>query len=283
VTSLDALAVARTWSTAGLVLHRGSERDVAAVLARSEPLLRSLTEGVVRWRVEWVGAGHRRAATRELAEKASTEGFVNDPVAADWEIAIEEKTVLAIPKGWDDRRFAYRVADVPASSHPTIAAAIARVGGARDDDVVWDPFVGSGLELVERARLGPYRSLLGTDTDPRALAAAKRNAASSHTERVTLTLADARAFTPKEPVTLVLTNPPMGRRVQSGGGLDALLTAALKNVSRALAGGGRGRLVWITPHPRSTNPVLEAAGLRRTRDLVVDLHGFAGNLQSWVR
>ena len=28
---------------------------------------------------------------------------------------------------------------------------------ARPDDVVWDPFVGSGLELIERARLGPVR------------------------------------------------------------------------------------------------------------------------------
>ena len=39
--------------------------------------------------------------------------------------------------------------------------------GARADDVVWDPFVGSGTELVERALAGPYARLLGSDTDPR--------------------------------------------------------------------------------------------------------------------
>ena len=76
-------------------------------------------------------------------------------------------------------RFTWRRGDVPAASHPTIAAALARVAGVRDDDVVWDPFVGSGAELVERALLGPVRALLGSDIDPRALAVARENLAAA--------------------------------------------------------------------------------------------------------
>ena len=278
VRSLRQLTVARTWSTAALVLRRGKP-DAARAIAENAPLLRALTDGVVRWRVEWVGEGHRRAATRELAERVATEGLVNDPVASDWEIEVGPRGVFAVPKSWDDARFAYRLGDVPAASHPTIAAAIARLGGAREDDVVWDPFVGSGLELVERARLGPYRSLLGTDTDERALAVAKKNLDAARVRDVRLERADARTHAPRD-VTLVLTNPPMGRRVQSGK-LDELLVAFVANVARVLRPGGR--FVWITPRPRTTNRALERAGLRKSNDLVVDMRGFAANLQRWTR
>ncbi len=281
--SLRKLTIARTWSSVALVLHRGKNadevKDAAKIISESAPLLRSLTEGAVRWRVEWIGEGHKRAATRELAEKVATKDFVNDPVASDWEIEIGARGTFAIPKSWDDARFAYRVADVPAASHPTIAAALARVAGPREDDVVWDPFTGSGVELVERARLGPYRSLLGTDTDDRALAAAKKNIDAARLTGLKLERADARTHRPRD-VTLVITNPPMGRRIQDGK-LDTFLTAALQNISRAIVPGGR--LVWITPRPKTTNAVLERVGLKRERDFIVDMHGFAAHLQHWSR
>ncbi|HEY1958151.1 MAG TPA: HEAT repeat domain-containing protein [Polyangiaceae bacterium] len=281
--SLRELGVARTWSTAALVVRRGevAEENLAPAIASVAPLVRALSEGPVRWRVEWMGAGHRRAATRDLAERVAelAPDLVNDPVASDWEIEIGPMGVFAIPKSWDDARFSYRVADVPAASHPTLAAAIARLGGAREDDVVWDPFVGSGLELVERARLGPYRSLLGTDTDDAALAAAKKNIDAARVERATLVRADARSHAPRG-VTLVLTNPPMGRRVQTGK-LDELLVAFVQNVARVLSRGGR--FVWITPRAKTTNRASESAGLRKTHDFVVDMRGFAANLQRFER
>lgn len=288
VSSLRQLTLARTWSAAAIVIHQGADTTderLAHLIASASPLLRGLTEGPVRWRVEWAGAGHKRAATRELDERvaALAPELVNDPIASDWEIEITRDRgkldVFAIPKSWDDARFAYRVADVPAASHPTIAAAIARLGGARDEDVVWDPFVGSGLELVERARLGPYRALLGTDVDERALSAARKNLDAARVRDARLERADARTFAARD-VTLVLTNPPMGRRIQSGK-LDALLGAALENVARILQRGGR--LVWITPMPRITNPILENTGMKRTHDHVVDMKGFAANLQRWTR
>jgi predicted RNA methylase len=277
--SLRKLTVARTWSSVALVLHRGKNADAAKVISESAALLRALTEGAVRWRVEWVGEGHKRAATRELAEKVSAEGCVNDPVASDWEIEVGAQGIFAVPKSWDDARFAYRVADVPAASHPTIAAALARVAGPREDDVVWDPFTGSGVELVERARLGPYKSLLGTDTDDRALAAAKKNIEAARVRDVKLERADARSHRPRD-VTLVITNPPMGRRIQDGK-LDALLSASLENISRAIVPGGR--LVWITPRPKTTNAVLERAGMKRERDFIIDMRGFVAHLQHWSR
>src|SRR5262249_31570498 len=159
------------------------------------------------------------------------------------------------PRRLEDPRFAYRTADVPAASHPTVAAALAWLGEARPDDRVWDPFCGSGGELVERARRGPLRAPLGTDLAPSPLDAACTNLAAAGA-RAELAVADARTHAPG-PVDLILTNPPLGSRIQ----LDAaaLLAAALPGFARALA--PRGRLVWITPSPRKTSPVAEQLGL----------------------
>ncbi len=287
--SLRELTVARTWSSAALVVYRGpdvGDDALAPLIAGGTGLLQSLTEGAIRWRVEWLGAGHRRGATRELAEQVErlAPNLVNDPIASDWEIEIarERRTmrIVAIPKSWDDARFSYRVADVPAASHPTLAAAIARVAGPRDDDVVWDPFVGSGLELIERAKLGPYRTLLGTDTDEGALVAARKNMASARVRDVRLEIGDARTFRPRE-VTLVVTNPPMGIRVKAAPRLADMLTASIENVVSTLV--RNGRFVWITPNAKLTNRVLERANMKRTLDLVVDMRGFAANLQRWTR
>ncbi len=284
VTSLKEITVARTWMTAAIVLHRGADPGdaLAGIIAAAAPLLGALTDGAVRWRVEWIGAGHKRAATRELAERvaAIAPELVNDPIASDWEIEVSASGVFAIPKSWDDARFTYRLADVPAASHPTIAAALARVASGGEDDIVWDPFVGSGLELVERARIGPYKRMIGTDTDDRALAAAKKNLDAARVRDVRLERADARTFAPKD-VTLIITNPPMGRRLVQTGKLDDLLGAALENIVGSLTRGGR--LVWVTPRSRSTNRILEGLHMRRTLDLVIDMRGFAANLQRWTR
>jgi tRNA G10 N-methylase Trm11 len=182
-----------------------------------------------------------------------------------------------VPRDLDDPRFDYRTHTVPASSHPTIAAALARIAGVRADDVVWDPFVGSGAELIERAKLGAVTSLAGSDVDDRALAAAQQNLDAAG---ITATLANADARTHRAgPVDLIITNPPLGSRVQ----LDAaaLLEQALPHFAQQLAPGGR--LVWITPAPRRTSPIAERLGLVRTRQLYVDLGGVRGTLERWER
>ena len=296
VRSLREATVAHVWSSVALPLYEGPDlvdERVAELIAGAAPKLEALTQGAVRYRIEWIGAGHKRAATRALAQGVARSSLVNDPIASDWEIEIARGArglrVEAVPKSWDDRRFAYRVADVPAASHPTIAAALARAAGVRQDDVVWDPFVGSGLELIERARLGPYRELVGTDVDERALAAAKKNLASARVQGARLAPGDARTFDPGR-VSLVLTNPPMGRRIPARPGgraaagesaRDAFLTDVLRNVTRRLERGGR--LVWITPRARHTRRVLEQERLVLEASTLVAMGGFTATLERWKR
>ena len=277
---------ARTLLGAGLVVPLPRTESFAIAIAEALTaddtiaLLGALTRGPIRWRLDFAEGGHRRAVVWETAREVAARrpALVNDPTATTWDVVADERAArLELrPRRFDDTRFAYRVRDVPAASHPTIAAALALTAGTHDDDVVWDPFVGSGVELVERARLGPFARLIGSDLDPRALDAARANldAAGLHAE---LVAADARVYAPPG-VTLVITNPPFGRRLR--GDAPELLEAFATHAADALAPGGR--LVWISPVPRRTERVLGRM-LRFASRRAVDLGGFEAALERWEK
>jgi hypothetical protein len=238
----------------------------------------------LRFRLEWAGAGHRRADTWRVAQGLREAGspLLNDPSQAPWTIEVRQDParLLLKPTAAPELRFDYRVRDVPAASHPTIAAALARFAGAQPEDVVWDPFAGSGVELIERARLGPYRELHGTDLDARALAAARENADQAGLLGLNLQQADARTHRVAG-LSLVLTNPPMGRRVLRARGLSGVLCQVVRNVAAQLA--PRGRMVWLSPFPDATARAASDAGLKAERITEVDLGGFAVELQRFER
>jgi 23S rRNA G2445 N2-methylase RlmL len=256
---------------------------VAAALSRSDAraALAAWTRGGVRFRLEFASGGHRRSDVFAIADAvaSSVPEFVNDPRNASWIFVVVEEAdephLVLVPRAFEDPRFAYRGRDVRAASHPTIAAALARTAGVRPDDVVWDPFVGSGLELIERALLGPCRALLGSDLEASALEAARANLTRA---RVTaeLRLADATRGGPPG-VTLILTNPPMGRRVARDGSLGQLVDAFLVNAQRVLLRGGR--LVWLSPRPRATQELAASLGFVCESARLVDLGGFDAELQ----
>jgi 23S rRNA G2445 N2-methylase RlmL len=300
--SLQALFAARTmlsfrfplpaeWVRDGEQLEDAVARAVTSDAARA--IFAGWTEGAVRYRIAWAEGGHKRAATwgsaQAIARRSRDEGasrepeLINDPTESNWEVLVSTKRrfvdVELAPRGLADPRFAWRRADVPAASHPTIAAALAIVAGARDDDVVWDPFVGSGAELVERGRLGPYVSLLGTDVDSRALAAARMNLAAAGVQ-ARLERGDALSLAPAG-VTLVLTNPPMGRRAARGPGLAEMLDRFVARVATLLVPGGR--LVWIAPWPRRARAAAAQARLELGWARVVDMGGFDAEMQRWIR
>jgi 23S rRNA G2445 N2-methylase RlmL len=264
---------------------------VAAAVARAltgehaRALFEAFTRGPVRYRIALEGAGHKRALVWRVAElvQARAPRLMNDPRASTWHAQVRTSVfaragsnpetnveVVLVPRALDDPRFTYRVAEVPAASHPTIAAALALLGGAREDDVVWDPFVGSGLELVERARLGPYARLVGTDVDARALDAARANLDAARVG-AELEHADALRTRPRG-VTLILTNPPMGRRVQKQGELAPFLERFVAHAARVLVPGGR--IVWASPRGADTRALAKSAGLvlDRAQPLLLGAH-----------
>jgi 23S rRNA G2445 N2-methylase RlmL len=223
--------------------------------------------------------GHQRDKVWRLAAAIAgrISWFHNDPQESLWEVLVDTRrsTLELCPRRFDDPRFSYRSKDVPAASHPTVAAALARVAGARAEDIVWDPFVGSGLELIERGLLGPFRELHGSDLEKSALTAARSNAERAQLS-VELSQGDARHHRVKH-VSLIISNPPMGRRLARDGNLGPLLDAFLANAAASLVPGGR--LVWLSPFADRTASRARQLGLKVTRHDPVDLGGFPAELQ----
>lgn len=252
-------------------------------------VLRAATRGAPRYRIEapegLAGADFHRAvadATRALAPD-----LLNDARGAPWSLdllPIAGGVRLELrPRFIPDPRFAYRTGDVPAASHPPLAAAMARLAGRREGDVVWDPFCGSGLELVERALLGGVSLLVGGDLDPAAVAVARANlgAAGLAGARARLLVGDFREHR-KVPeltagtVSLVLTNPPMGRRVPVKD-LKGLIRDLFAAASDVLSPGGR----LVFPNPVRVVPADDR--LRPAGAADVDLGGFTCRLERWER
>lgn len=256
---------------------------VAEVLCQ-EPiieLLERMTSVRPRLRFSIPSEGHQRAFLWQVSELLSrrTDRLEANPKAALWEIQIERGNsgrLCLVPKRFTDPRFSYRIREISGASHPTIAAALADTIHPHPHDVVWDPFVGSGLELIECARRGAYRELVGTDNNPRALEAAAANFDAAQLERARLLNADARTAQLKG-VTAIVTNPPLGIRHQRDGQLWELLRDFLTNARSVLL--PLGRLVWLSPLPLQTAQHAQRLGFVVTRRGTIDVGGLSPELQ----
>ncbi|MBI3206631.1 MAG: methyltransferase [Myxococcales bacterium] len=268
----------RTALAVGLEVALGGPGDdaIVAALVGLAPTLAQLTQGVPRFRLAWQ-RGHQRARTFRIAQALDPGVLINDPRGALFEAQIDEgeRRLVLLVRPDEDLRFGYRGRDVPAASHPTVAASLARVAGVVADDVVWDPFVGSGLELCERGLLGPFARLIGTDVSTEALGAARENLTRAGLT-AELVRGDSTQSVPPG-VTLVITNPPLGRRVARDRELGALFDRLIDAAAPKLAPGGRW--VWLSPFPERTARRLGERGLGVERSGEVDLGGFEVELQ----
>ncbi len=272
----------RCFGTAGFVLGE-VERDwdaVARVIAceRSFGIVEALTVGVPRYRLEFVGEGHRRGAVAAIAERVHElrPEMLNDARSAVWAVELHplgnRLSVEMRPRLVPDPRFDYRVADVPAASHPPLASAMARL--AEHGKSVWDPFCGSGLELIERARLGGVRCVYGSDLSREAvrIAGANMDAAGVRGARV-LKCCDFREFPrlarvrPGE-LDCIITNPPLGRRVPVPD-LEAMIGDLFALAGDLLRPGG----VMVLANPVGM-AASQASRLRRDFSQRVDFGGF---------
>lgn len=255
-----------------------SSIETAVTSDASLRLIATLTQGLWKFRLDAPKESRAKLLSIVDAIKKRESRLVNDPNQSTWEARILKSGtsyhILWSPKQLDDPRFSYRKKDVPAASHPTIAATLAQIAGVREDDVVWDPFVGSGLELIERASLGKYRELIGTDLSPQAIQAAQMNADTAGF-KVKLLAMDCLEFKKTRP-TLIITNPPMGRRVQRGN-MKELMHAFIPHAAKSLASGGR--MVWLSPLPDYSRKIFQEMRLELKFAQMIDLGGFAAELQ----
>lgn len=291
---LESVFVSRTMTRVAFPLDtiKQSEASLvdAVVGAVTSPHARKImsrwTDGTIRYRLDFAN-GHKRAVAWECARQLNetAANLRNDPTQSTWEFGIEEtrdryKFELR-PRALHDPRFLYRVESVPAASHPSIAAALARAFPCRPGDVVWDPFAGSGTELIERAFAGPYSALFASDVDPKAIAIARKNAAAAKISRASFLVGDAMEMEPPLGVNVILTNPPMGMRVALNEKMPRFYDRFLKRVASVLP--PNGQFAWISPMPRETAVRGVAHGLKLEWAQRVDMGGFSAELQLFVR
>jgi precorrin-6B methylase 2 len=259
---------------------------ITSPLARR--ILETFTVGPIRYRLDFVSKGHQRGAIRQLAARVYTRSpaLLNDAREAPWSIEIHPapggSAVELTPRLVPDPRFAYRQQDVPAASHPPLAACLARLAGPGPKDgpeIIWDPFCGSGLELIERTLVGGVKRVFGTDLSAAALESTRRNFAAAPLPPVAthFHVSDLRDFERikglgPETVTLLITNPPMGKRVPIPN-LRGLIEDLFEIAAIVLKPGGR--LVFANPL-RLESP---ERSLKLQLRQVVDFGGFDCRLE----
>jgi 23S rRNA G2445 N2-methylase RlmL len=246
-------------------------------------ILRSLTNGPIRYRLDFTNKGHQRAAIRELAERIYRRqpDLINGGGETPWTVEIHSgpKTtrVVLVPKVSPDPRFIYRRRDIPAASHPPLAACMARLAGSGKNETVWDPFCGSGLELIERSLLGNVAKIIGTDLSAEALEIAKQNIAAANFKNIQtqMVATDFRNFD-SGPVDVMITNPPMGKRVPIPN-LRQLIGDLFNAAAAHLKPGGC--LVFANPLSRAS----AHHSLKREFSQLIDFGGFHCCLEKYIK
>ncbi len=308
--SLSMLYELRCFATVGIrlgLIENGSgsawEEALAGCIASptARKIMRAATHGAPRYRVDFPARGHQRGAIRHVVQQAHALApeLLNDARQAPWSVDVipvgsgprkqRDAIVELRPRLYPDPRLGYRQDDIAAASHPPLAACMARLVAQASPDseeprqVIWDPFCGSGLELIERSMLGGVLAAHGTDLDPAAIGIARANFEAAGLENVAGTFthcdfrdAEQRAGIAPGSITLVITNPPLGRRVRVKD-MRALMADLLLAASKALEPGG----LLIFTNPLRDGPSLPSLKLAYRQ--TVDLGGFDCELEMYSK
>ncbi|MPY66044.1 methyltransferase domain-containing protein [Deinococcus sp. SDU3-2] len=160
---------------------------------------------------------------------------------------------------------AWRVCNRGGGLNATIAYALHRLAGVREEDRVFNPMAGSGTLLVERALLGPSAAMVGVDIDPGAVACARANLQAAGRE-VEVAEVDALATgLPPRSFDLIVCDLPWGDAIGSHRANAALYPAFLTEMHRLLS--RHGRLAVVTHEIRLFEGLLRDQDRWHVREL----------------
>lgn len=215
----------------------------------------------------------QKALERGIAERGDRRWRLQENGEVEfWATLLDDELFLTIRLSDDRmRQRDYKVAHFPGSLRPSAAAAMALLSQPTDDDVVLDPLCGAGTILIERAQMGRYRMLLGDDSDPQALAAARENVGPRYKpielrewDAVALPIGDGE-------VTRIITNLPWGRKSGSHSENLRLYPRLMREFLRVLAPGGL--MVLMTSESRLMRELFEEHEIALNSMLAVTVLG----------
>lgn len=192
----------------------------------------------------------QRAVERGISERGDRRWRLEEAAEVEfWLTLLDTELILALRLSDDRmRQRDYKLAQLPGSLRPSVAAAMAWLSEPNDYDVILDPLCGAGTILIERAHLGRYRMLMGGDRDPQALDAARENVGPRY-KPIELRNWDAAALPiPDGAVNKIISNLPWGQKFGSHYGNERLYPKLIKEFRRVLA--PRGLMVLMTAENR---------------------------------
>ncbi|PRX49181.1 23S rRNA G2445 N2-methylase RlmL [Prauserella shujinwangii] len=215
--------------------------------------------------------GEPLAAALGLPYHSRRDGAKPPPGGLSWRVTVTgERAVLALRIGARPlHRRSYRRASRPGSLHPPLASALVRLAAPPAGARLLDPCCGTGTIPVEAALAGSGLSIVGSDRDPAAVAAAAANGAGTGVRWV---VADAGALpVPSGAVDVVVSNPPWDRQVPPSGALAREPGRLYRELHRVLRPGGRA--VLLVPDAEAAVAEAKAAGFALRGRRAVSLSG----------
>ncbi|MGI5120887.1 methyltransferase domain-containing protein [Marinactinospora thermotolerans] len=172
-------------------------------------------------------------------------------------------------------RRTYKEASTPGTTHPPLAAAMARLAGIEPGMRVLDPCCGTGTIPIEARAIAPEARIVGTDHGADITAKAAANgaaAAGGEAGETAWAVADAGRL-PLGPATVdrVVSNPPWGRQVEARARLAGGPGRFYGEIERVLT--PQGTVVLLLHEPEEHIAHAEGAGLRLREAIPVSLFG----------
>jgi len=154
----------------------------------------------------------------------------------------------------------YKVAHLPASLKPTVAAALVWLSMPSRGDVFLDPMAGAGTILIERAEAGPYSQLYGGDIRDEAVAVMAENIGTKY-QPIDFRQWDATQLPlQNSSVSKIVCNLPFGKQIGTHESNVALYLQAFSEFNRVLK--PEGLMVLLTTEDKLvTNGVASNPGL----------------------
>jgi tRNA (guanine10-N2)-dimethyltransferase len=179
------------------------------------------------------------------------------------------KTAEIIPKPFSERRPRRRPFFHPTAMQAKLARVMVNLAQPKRDDLLLDPFCGSGGMLVEAGLIGCR--VVGFDAKPHMLRGGLKNLRHYGTRLEGLAIADAR-YPPVTKVDCIATDPPYGRSASTLGTHTRLIVEDFLSAVGDIIPRG-AKICMASPKTVKISETAEEAGFKHLESHFVYVHG----------